>query len=66
MHITQCKQCGIMVRNSDLCDLCKAGHTAQESTQIRIKESLAKAKQVSSVLTEMNTSERIVNAKTTY
>jgi len=65
-HITKCRQCGVMVCNSDLCNLCKEGHTAQESVQIRIEESLSQARRVSRVLSKVNTSKSIAKEKTTY
>jgi len=64
-RIGTCK-CGYMTINSDLCDLCKAGHTAQESAQIRMNASLTKAKQVVRTLSEVQTNKCVAKEKTTY
>lgn len=37
-YVTPCKNCGINIVNSDLCDLCNKGYTKEEVHQIRMEE----------------------------
>jgi len=53
-RVSPCKNCGIDIVNSELCDLCNKGHTKEEVYQIRMEKAKKANEKLLKVLLKRN------------